>query len=123
MKQKTSMFGSAMSSYSKPELTNGKTSEHQRKVGRPKGSTKKIPTKSSFTTKLDNELLSVLKTISEEKSQPINRIIEDLVRFSLISIGRDNLFHSDLANKKEHDLECKYDMKIIKDRYKQLQLD
>ena len=42
MKQKTSMFGSAMSSYSKPEQSNGETLESQKKVGRPKGSIKNL---------------------------------------------------------------------------------
>lgn len=120
MKQKTSMFGSAMSSYSKPEQSNGETLESQKKVGRPKGSIKKIPTKSSFTTKLDNDLLSNLKMISEEKAQPINRIIEDLVQYALISIGRDDLYHSDLLKKSEHDQQCKRDLKVIADRYKDL---
>ena len=32
MKQKTSMFGSAMSSYSKPEQSNGETLESQKKL-------------------------------------------------------------------------------------------
>ena len=120
MKQKTSMFGSAMSSYSKPEQSNGGTLEPQKKVGRPKGSIKKIPTKLSFTTKLDNDLLSNLKMISEEKAQPINRIIEDLAQYALISIGRDDLYHSDLVKKSEHDLQCKRDLKVIADRYKDL---
>lgn len=122
MKQKTSMFGSAMSSYSKPEQSNGETLEPRKKVGRPKGSIKKIPTKSSFTTKLDNELLSILKKISEEKSQPINRIIEDCVKYTLISIGREELFHDEIHSIKDQTLQSRNDLVIVADRYKRLKL-
>lgn len=121
MKQKTSMFGSAMSSYSKAQVNENETIEVPKKVGRPKGSAKKMPTKSSFTTKLDNELLSILKIISDEKAQPINRIIEDLVQYALISIGRGDLYHTDIEKKADHDRKCKFDLKIIADRYKLLQ--
>lgn len=122
MKQKTSMFGSAMSSYSKPQITENHTNDIPKKVGRPKGSSKKIPTKSSFTTKLDNELLSILKTLSEEKAQPINRIIEDLVQYALISIGRDEFYHEDVQTKKVRAHMSKNDLLIISDRYKRLNL-
>lgn len=121
MKQKTSMFGSAMSSYTKTQVDENESAKASRKVGRPKGSSRKIPTRSSFTTKLDNELLCNLKIISEEKAQPINRIIEDLVRYALISIGRGDLYHADLEKKSEHDRQCRFDLKIIADRYKLLQ--
>jgi len=120
MKQKTSMFGSAMSSYSNPQIKENDSNYVSNKVGRPKGSSKKVSTKSSFTTKLDNNMLTILKTISEEKSQPINRILEDLVQYALISIGRNNLYHTDAVNKSEHDRQCKYDLKVIADRYKEL---
>ena len=120
MKQKTSMFGSAMSSYTKTQVDENESAKAPKKVGRPKGSSRKIPTKSSFTTKLDNELLSNLKIISEEKAQPINRIIEDLVQYALISIGRGDLYHADLEKKSEHDRQCRFDLKIIADRYKLL---
>lgn len=120
MKQKTSMFGSAMSSYSKPQSDAQPISEERRKVGRPKGSVRKTPTKSSFTTKLDNDLLSILKMLSEEKSQPVNRILEDLVQYALISIGRGDLYHTEEDKKSEHARRCSYDVKVIADRYKKL---
>ncbi|MBQ0142435.1 MAG: hypothetical protein KBT06_06505 [Prevotellaceae bacterium] len=120
MKQKTSMFGSAMSSYSAPKQSEPSTEIVPGKVGRPKGSIKKEVTKRSFTTKLDITLLDNLKELSEEKAQPINRIIEDLVQYSLIGIGRSELFHTDLKNKAEHAKACKQDVLIISDRYKKL---
>lgn len=121
MNQKTSMFGSAMSNNSKPQNNVVETSIAPKKVGRPKGSLRKVPTKSSFTTKLDNDLLTTLKSLSEEKSQPINKIIEDFVQFALISIGRGDAYHCDIINKTERDKMCKYDLKVIEDRYKKLQ--
>lgn len=120
MKQKTTMFGSAMSSYSAPKQSEPSAIDMPRKVGRPKGSTKKEVTKRSFTTKLDTSLLDNLKELSEEKAQPINRIIEDLVQYSLISIGRSEIFHMDIKDKEEHIKACKHDLIIIADRYKRL---
>lgn len=120
MKQKTSMFGSAMSSYSKPQDNEITPLDVPKRVGRPKGASKKVPTKSSFTTKLDNDLLSVLRTISEEKSQPINRIIEDCVKYALIQIGRGDMLYSDQSSKSEVSRLCNHDLKVVADRYKQL---
>lgn len=120
MKQKTSMFGSAMSSYSMPQTIENEKSDLPKKVGRPKGSTKKVPTKSSFTTKLDNDLLAILKTISEEKSQPINRIIEDCVKYALIEIGRGDMFYPGLKTKAELTRLTGHDLRVVADRYKQL---
>lgn len=114
------MFGSAMSSYSKPQNNENDTIDAPKRVGRPKGTSKKVPTKSSFTTKLDNDLLSVLKTISEEKSQPINRIIEDCVKYALIQIGRENLLYSDHLSKAELNRLSNHDLKVVADRYKLL---
>lgn len=114
------MFGSAMSSYSKPQIKEIDTNEVPKKVGRPKGSSRKVPTKSSFTTKLDNDLLSVLRTVSEEKSQPINRIIEDCVKYALIQIGRGDMLYSDQLSKAQVDRLCNHDLKVVADRYKLL---
>ena len=120
MKQKTSMFGSAMSSYSASKQQESSTNDMPRKAGRPKGSTKKEVTKRSFTTKLDISLLDNLKELSEEKAQPINRIIEDLVQYALISVGRSDLYHAEVSKKAEHSRLCSYDLKVIEDRYKKL---
>lgn len=121
MKQKTSMFGSAMSSYSAPKQPDPSVDNQPRKVGRPKGSIKKEVKKRSFTTKLDISLLENLKLLSEEKAQPINRIIEDLVQYALISVGRSEFFHSEVSKNTEHSRLCSYDLKVIKDRYKKLE--
>lgn len=121
MKQKTSMFGSAMSSYSAPKQSERSTEKVPGKVGRPKGSIKKEVTKRSFTTKLDITLLDNLKELSEEKAQPINRIIEDLVQYAMISIGRPEIYHSEVTKKTEHCRLCSYDLKVIEDRYKKLE--
>lgn len=51
MKQKTSMFGSAMSSYSKPEQSNGETLESQKKSW----STKRFYQKYTYEIKLYNQ--------------------------------------------------------------------
>lgn len=120
MKQKTSMFGSVMSSYSAPKQQESSTNDMPRRVGRPKGSTKKEVTKRSFTTKLDISLLDNLKELSEEKAQPINRIIEDLVKYAMISIGRAEIYHQEVSKKTEHSRLCLYDLKVIEDRYKKL---
>lgn len=120
MKQKTSMFGSAMSSYSKAQVNENDTIEVPKKVGRPKGSAKKMPTKSSFTTKLDNDLLSILKVVSEEKSYPINRIIEDCVKFALIKIGRGGMFYPEYKSKADLNQLVDHDLRVVADRYKQL---
>lgn len=120
MKQKTSMFGSAMSSYSAPKLTEPSQDKEQKTVGRPKGSSKKEVKKRSFTTKLDISLLDNLKVLSEEKAQPINRIIEDLVQYAMISIGRSEMYHTNVSKKTEHSRLCSYDLKVIEDRYKRL---
>lgn len=120
MKQKTSMFGSAMSSYSAPKQSEPSVDNEPVKVGRPKGSIKKEVTKRSFTTKLDISLLDNLKNLSEEKAQPINRIIEDLVQYALISVGRSDLYHAEVSKKAEHSRLCSYDLKVIEDRYKKL---
>lgn len=120
MKQKTSMFGSAMSSYSAPKQSVPSVDNQPVKVGRPKGSIKKEVTKRSFTTKLDISLLDNLKNLSEEKAQPINRIIEDLVQYALISVGRSDLYHAEVSKKAEHSRLCSYDLKVIEDRYKKL---
>lgn len=120
MKQKTSMFGSAMSSYSAPKQPEPSVDNQLRKVGRPKGSKKKEVTKRSFTTKLDISLLDNLKALSDEKAQPINRIIEDLVQYAMICIGRSEIFHSEVSKKTEHYRLCSYELKVIEDRYKKL---
>lgn len=114
------MFGSAMSSYSKPQSKETDTNEVTKKVGRPKGSSRKVPTKSSFTTKLDNDLLSILRIISEEKSQPINRIIEDCVKYALIEIGRGDMFYHESKSKTELSKLMDHDLKVVADRYKRL---
>lgn len=123
MKQKTSMFGSAMSSYSKAQVNENDTIEVPKKVGRPKGSTKKLPTKSSFTTKLDNDILSMLKSLSDEKSLPINRIIEDFVKYMIISVGRATELYSENVTKSELERRVRYEMKVIVDRYKKVEED
>lgn len=69
-----------------------------------------------------SELLSILKTLSEEKAQPINRIIEDLVQYALISIGRDEFYHEDVQNIKVRAHMSKNNLLIILDRYKRLNL-
>lgn len=121
MTRKTSMFGSAMSSYSNPKEK--ENDEISRKVGRPKGSGKKEPTKSSFTTKLDNNVLAMLKNLSEEKSLPINRIIEDFVKYMMITVGRGTEFYSEQGTKSELERRYRYDMKVIADRYKRIEVD
>lgn len=123
MKQKTSMFGSAMSSYSKAQVNENDAIEVPKKVGRPKGSTKKLPTKSSFTTKLDNDILSMLKSLSDEKSLPINRIIEDFVKYMIISVGRATELYSENVTKSELERRVRYEMKVIVDRYKKVEED
>lgn len=120
MKQKTSMFGSAMSSYSKPQGKEIDSNDVIKKVGRPKGSSKKVQTKSSFTTKLDNDLLSVLRTISEEKFHPINRIIEDCVKYALIQIGRGEMLYPEAKSNTELRRFSDHELRVVADRYKRL---
>lgn len=120
MKQKTSMFGTAMSSCLRSINDDSKTEIVTKKVGRPKGYSKKISNKSSFTTKLDNDFLSMIKSLSEEKSLPINRIIEDLVRFALFSIGRTEFCYNDVKFKSEKEKKIRHDMRVVADRYKKV---
>lgn len=121
MKRKTSMFGSAMSSYSNSDNNQNQTIATPRNVGRPKGTVKTVSTKSSFTTKLNNDVLAILKDLSEEKALPINRIIEDFVEFVMISIGRSEVYYKEIENVKDHDKKCQFDLRVIADRYKKIE--
>lgn len=121
MKRKTSMFGSAMSSYSNSDNNQNQPIATPRNVGRPKGTVKTVSTKSSFTTKLSNDVLAILKDLSEEKALPINRIIEDFVEFVMISIGRSEVYYKEIENVKDHDKKCQFDLRVIADRYKKIE--
>ena len=65
----------------------------------------------------------MLKSLSDEKSLPINRIIEDFVKYMIISVGRATELYSENVTKSELERRVRYEMKVIVDRYKKVEED